>query len=106
MIKKRMMANMMRQGPTNGVTFWEQAREVMAEREKRHYYWNMLRRARQDFDGVDLHDEHGPLPQVFSRHLQRIYGIRPNLDSEYRSLGEYTVLDEKKYLLFLLNYGA
>jgi hypothetical protein len=75
-------------------------------RNKRDQYWAMLRRAREDFKKIVSPKKYGPDPYAFSHYLQDIYGIRPELDGYSNYTGDYTILDEKKYLLFLLKYGS
>jgi len=88
MIKKRMMAH---SRFDDAITF------------RRKEYWTMLRRAREDFGKTgNLYTD----PYAFSHHLQKIYGLRPELDGSLNYTQSYTVIDEKKYLLFLLKYGS
>jgi len=93
---------MLGHGYTGGQSFQEHYKELTEDRIRRQQYWAMLRRARDDFSETgNLYTD----PYAFSHHLQKIYGLRPELDgsSNYTS---YTVIDEKKYLLFLLKYGS
>ena len=97
---------MMGHGYTGGLTFQEQAAELMEERRKRHYYWAMLRQANDDFKKIVSPKKYGSNVYAFSYYLQDIYGLRPELDGSGNYTGDYTILDEKKYLLFLLKYGT
>jgi len=98
MIKKRMMAQSRFDDAM--LTRYNALHE---DQQRRQLYWTMLRRARDDFGKTgNLYTD----PYAFSHHLQKIYGLRPELDGSLNYTQSYTVIDEKKYLLFLLKYGS
>jgi hypothetical protein len=71
---------------------------------QRDRYWSMLQRASQDFvqslDTQYLVQRH----DLFNRYLRQHYGLQiETIDGQITS--DYAVVDEKKYLLFLLKYG-
>jgi len=80
---------------------------VQKQKKKRDQYWAMLFRARQDFliltsqasieyDIVD--------PDAFFYFLKQNYGLQvATVDGKITS--EYAVVDENKYLLFLIKYS-
>jgi len=72
-------------------------------REKRNRYWEILRMARNNankLSGRILNDKE------FQKFLNDTYGIQPEYDNNGNYTAEYTVIDEKKYLLLLLKYGS
>lgn len=80
---------------------------IQEQRKKRDQYWAMLFRARQDFLTLtaqasveyDIVD-----PRAFFHFLKQNYGLQVDtVDGKITS--EYTVIDENKYLLFLLKYS-
>jgi hypothetical protein len=93
---------MMGHGYTGGKIL-EADRSLAEDRKKRDQYWRMLRSARHDFVGTGNSNTD---PYAFSHYLQQNYGLRPELDAYSNYSNEYTVIDEKKYLLFLLKYGS
>lgn len=76
-------------------------------KEKRNKYWQMLRSAKNDFlrltEQAALEYEMGE--GAFYYYLQQNFGLRVELIDD-KIAGEYTIVDEKKYLLFLLKYGS
>lgn len=81
---------------------------VQQQREKRDQYWAMLFRARRDFltmtdqasieyDTVD--------PGAFFYFLKQNYGLHVATVDGNKITSEYAVVDENKYLLFLLKYS-
>lgn len=81
---------------------------VQEQREKRDQYWAMLFRARQDFLTLtaqasieyDIVD-----PEAFFYFLKQNYGLQVATVDGNKITSEYTVIDEKKYLLFLIKYS-
>ena len=80
---------------------------IQEQRKQRDQYWAMLFRARQDFLTLtaqasveyDIVD-----PGAFFYFLKQNYGLQvATVDGKITS--EYAVVDEKKYLLFLLKYS-
>ena len=72
-------------------------------REKRNRYWEILRMAQKDankLNGRILNSKE------FQKFLKDTYGIQPKYDNNGNYSAEYTVIDEKKYLLLLLKYGS
>lgn len=81
---------------------WEEERK-----EDRYRYWRMLKRARNDY----LNLTHEASSQFtfedsdFYYYLQSNYGLRPDIVDG--KLGQtFTVIDEKKYMLFVLKYSG
>ena len=80
---------------------------VQKQKKKRDQYWTMLFRARQDFLALtaqasieyDIVD-----PDAFFYFLKQNYGLQvATVDGKITS--EYAVVDENKYLLFLIKYS-
>jgi hypothetical protein len=81
---------------------------IQEQRKKRDQYWAMLYQARQDFLFFMLSDrsslEYDPDPGAFFYYLKQNYGLQvATVDGQIT--GDYAVIDEKKYLLFLLKYS-
>ena len=86
----------------------ESFRQWEAERkQERNRYWVMLRKAKNDWLKLteqaaleyDLDDG------AFYYYLQQNYGLRIEL-IDGKIGPEYAVVDEQKYLLFILKYGS
>jgi len=84
----------------------EDEKALQEFRKKRNRYWTMLRRAKLDFikltDQACIEYEIGD--DAFFYYLQHNYGLRVEL-IDGNIAGEYVIVDEQKYLLFLLKYG-
>lgn len=85
----------------------ESFRRWEAERkQKRNSYWAMLRKANADYikltEQAAIEYELGE--GAFYYYLQHNYGLKVEL-IDGKIAGEYHIVDEKKYLLFLLKYG-
>ena len=81
---------------------WEEERK-----EKRNRYWSMLRRARQDWLRLTEQAaiEYDLGESAFYYYLQQNYGLKVEL-IDGKIAGDYTVVDDKKYMIFLLKYGS
>lgn len=81
--------------------------ETFRQLAKRNQYWLMLRRAKDDFikltDQASIEYEMGE--GAFYYYLQQNYGLKVEL-IDGKIAGEYTVVDKKKYIMFLLKYGS
>ena len=76
---------------------WEEQQKVDRDR-----YWLMLRSANADFHRQGFTDGIGD--GVFAYYLKKNYGIEIELiDGKITS--NYTIRDQKKYLLFLLKFS-
>ena len=75
-------------GLDDHVPLWEQRR-------RRDEHWARLKRARLDSDGIS-----GNYPDW----LEEQYGLRVHIENSMIT-DDYTIVDEKKYLLYLLKYG-
>lgn len=78
-------------GPLN-INHWkDEADDVRLRRDK---YWTIL------------HSIRGSLPKgkILSEYLEETYGIKMMFDSYGNILASYEVIDEAKYLVFLLKY--
>jgi hypothetical protein len=76
------------------------------KKSKRYRYWPMLRSAKDDFvrltkQEVEVSDTD---PGAFFYYLKQTYGLQvATVDGNITA--EHAVVDEKKYLLFLLKYS-
>lgn len=86
--------------------FAEDEQALREIRKKRNQYWSMLRRARADFikltDQASIEYEIGE--DAFYYYLAQNYGLQVEL-IDGSIAGDYVIVDEKKYLLFLLKYS-
>lgn len=74
-------------------------------RKNRWNYWTALKKARKDFM-QDMNDLNGQFDAFdFDTWLTNNYGLKINLtDQEGQITDSYVIVDEKKYILFLLKY--
>lgn len=86
--------------------FVEDEKALQEHRKKRNQYWSMLRRAKLDFikltDQACIEYEIGE--DAFYYYLRQNYGLQVEL-IDGQIAGDYIIVDEQKYLLFLLKYG-
>ena len=81
---------------------WEETKK-----QDRFRYWRMLKLAKFDF--IELTDQ-GEIDYKFDDgafyyYLQRKYGLKPEIIDG--KIGQhYTVVDEKKYMMFVLKYSG
>ena len=61
----------------------------------RDIHWQRLRQARLDC----------PTGEYFAHWLEHKYGLRMTITEEYMISGEYVVVDESKYTMYLLKYS-
>jgi hypothetical protein len=71
-------------------------------KQRRLEHWHRLRLAKQDYYGV--YDRLTESTPDFYDHLRSQYGIKLDFDSSGNITDTYQILDEKKYMLFLLKY--
>lgn len=80
---------------------------VQEQRKKRDQYWAMLYKARQEF--LNLTDQarlEYEIPNgAFFYYLTQNYGLQVEL-IDGQITGEYAVVNEKKYLIFLMKFGS
>ena len=68
---------------------------LQEQKRKRNEHWIRLKRARSDC----------PDPPNYPKWLEDTWGLRVSLSSDSMITDEYTILDEKKYLMYLLKFG-
>jgi hypothetical protein len=76
------------------------------DRSKRNQWWQMIRRAKADYE---LLMQEAPLSSgqvsAFKYYMKQHYGLEMELiDGMITS--NYYIMDEKKYIIFLLTYGS
>jgi len=80
---------------------------LQSQRKSRDNYWKMLKRAKSDFieltEQASLEYEIGD--DAFYYYLRQNYGLQVEL-IDNKIAGEYAIVDEKKYLLFLMKFGS
>ena len=72
---------------------------------KRRSYWAKLKLARADYFNDTVENEH-PRPEGFYYYLQLKWGIKVMLDKDNNITEEVEIIDEGKYLMFLMKYGS
>lgn len=80
---------------------WERERKT-----QRYQYWRMLRSARTEFlevtgSGIEYETW---FDGAFRHYLSQKYGLQIGL-IDGKITAEYNILDEKKYLLFLMKFS-
>jgi len=79
---------------------------LQEQRRKRDQYWRMLYQARQEY--LKLTDQEAAEFNInssaFFYYLKQHYGLLVETVDD-KITGEYAVIDEKKYLVFLLKYS-
>ena len=81
---------------------WEDERK-----QDRYRYWRMLKRAKADYLDLTYHAsvEYTLTDSDFYYYLQHNYGLKPQIIDG--KIGEFfDVVDEKKYMLFVLKYSS
>jgi hypothetical protein len=81
---------------------WDRERKT-----KRYQYWSMLRSAKNEFVKITQQDAEGSDtdPGAFFYYLKQTYGLQiETVDGNIAA--EYAVIDEKKYLMFLMKFGS
>lgn len=79
---------------------------LQEQRKKRNQYWAMLRSAKDEFyrlvgqSGMADYMDEG----AFFYYLKQNYGLEVEL-IDGKIAGDYHIVNEKKYLLFLLKFG-
>jgi hypothetical protein len=80
---------------------------ISKHKKDRDQYWAMLQRAKRDFmritDQSSLEYEAGD--GAFYYYLQRNYGLRMEL-IDGKITAHYEVVDDAKYLMFVMKYGS
>lgn len=76
---------------------------MIAEQKKhRLIHWHRLRLAKEDYYGI--YDRLTETTPEFYDHLQKQYGLKLDFDSGGNISDTYQIVDEKKYMLFILKY--
>jgi hypothetical protein len=77
---------------------------TVLEGNKRHRleHWHRLRLAKEDYYGI--YDRLTETTPEFYQHLKKQYGIKLDFDNSGNITDTYQIIDEKKYMLFILKY--
>jgi hypothetical protein len=80
---------------------------LQEQRRKRDQYWKMLYNARQEFLKLteQVSAEYDIDPGAFYYYLTQNYGLQVET-VDGKITGNYAVINEKKYLLFLIKFGS
>lgn len=68
---------------------------LLDHKRRRNEHWQRMRTAREDC----------PTPNTFHLWLEEHWGLRVVLDKDSMITSDYAVVDEKKYLMYLLKFG-
>lgn len=74
---------------------FEDEENLWKTRRQRDEHWARLKRARSDC----------PFTESYFDWLERVYGLRLKMTLAEMISDEYTVVDEKKYTMYLLKYS-
>lgn len=72
------------------------------KRLKRNEYWNSLQKARQEY--IKSNDNFNS--EKFLGWLRETYGLEAGVTSSGNLTEDYRILDEKKYLMYILKYKS
>lgn len=80
---------------------------LQEQRKKRDRYWAMLYESRQEFLQLSKQaaPEYNTDPGDFYYYLKENYGLQVET-VDGKITGDYAVVDEKKYLIFLMKFGS
>lgn len=81
----------------------------IAEQERavrRNRYWAMLKRARQEYTDLVDGTEYNDGINGFYYFMQQNYGIKIEIVDTDKIGGEHYIVDDQKYMLFLLKHGS
>jgi hypothetical protein len=87
---------------TRAFESWEREKKS-----KRYRYWSMLRSAKDEFIKITQQEaeESDTDPGAFFYYLKQTYGLQvETVDGNIAA--EHVVVDEKKYLMFLMKFGS
>lgn len=73
----------------------------LQHRLSRWKYWKNLKKLKHDFTEETGSKDH----QEFKIWLENKYGFRPIETTENMMTDDYTVIDEKKFIVYILKYG-
>jgi hypothetical protein len=80
---------------------------LQEQRRKRDHYWAMLYNARQEFLKLteQASAEYDIDPGAFYYYLTQNYGLQVET-VDGKITGDYVVVNEQKYLIFLMKFGS
>lgn len=73
-------------------------------KKKKYEYWRMLKQANEDYRLNNQHNTFQEEKEQFEKWMRNHWGIIVEVEADGYT-PYYTVLDEKKYLLFVIKYG-
>lgn len=74
-------------------------------RKKRNNYWAQLQAVRADYFNDTVEHKH-PTAEGFYYFMQNHWGLKMVLDDNNNITGDFKVIDESKYLMFIMKYGS
>lgn len=86
---------------------WNEVHLALDYKKRRNNYWAMLKTARKDYyqNLLDNNIEYAKYETAFYEHMISVHGLRVILEGGSIS-AEYEIVDEKKYVMFLMKYGG
>ena len=72
---------------------------------KRNAYWASLRTMKIEYSGTHWLAYYEPTDSGFGQYVRDTYGIRIQFDHSGNITADYTVEDEKLYLVYLIKHG-
>jgi hypothetical protein len=70
-------------------------------RNRRMHYWSVLKNLKEEF----LLETNSRDPQQYTLWLETKYGFKPRINNEGYFTDDYEIIDEKKYMIYVLKYG-
>lgn len=80
-------------------------KEQAEGRQHRNNYWASLRTMKIEYSGAGMLVYYEPTDSGFSQYVRDTYGIRIQFDHSGNITADYTVEDEKLYLVYLMKHG-
>lgn len=78
--------------------------ERKEQRDRRFKYWQTLKNLREEYLKETQNSPYNLEPQVFLAWVEERYGIKPKLFDSHIT-DDYDIVDEKKYMMYILKYG-
>ena len=75
---------------------------IDSNKQRRLEHWHRLRLAKEDYYGI--YDRLTEATPEFYDHLKKQYGLKLDFDNSGNITDTYQIIDEKKYMLFILKY--
>lgn len=84
---------------------WNEVHLSLDYKTRRNNYWVMLKRARHDYHKLVKQEGNDPNDGSFYIYMESQHGLRVILEGGLIG-AHYEIVDEKKYVMFLMKYGS